>query len=521
MYKIIIADDEPIECRALEKMIQEGMDRCQVIESVRNGLALVEKVEDLQPDIVIVDLNMPGLSGLDAIEILRRKKKNLKIIINTAYSDFAYIKRAMKYQVVDYLLKPVKREELYSLFRNICAQLDEEQAEAEKELRMGEMENQLLSITKNHFLDSLLLKEVNMNDLNHLTEHRNMDYMGGIMLYITVKKCRDQKDELRIKKQFVKCLEDCFQKDGILLTRQYQKGIYGLFMPEVSPEHIQNVFLKKLRAVYGQIEAENYGEFTIGGSEWKRSPNELIQAMQECQAAAQGRKDGGIYFFSKRKCSGADTVEKLLEQTLYLYSKNGLDNSLEVLVHTMKKWQENREKIPFSIMKTGCILCLMQIFLEEGERGETWIGNSRMKWEEWMKAKDYSSFADNLKKLDNLCKSDGRKEINRYVLDTLQYIKREYHKDLSLENVADYAGITPFYLSRLFRKELQAGFTEILTDIRMEKALELLWGTQESIKEVSERTGYLSLSYFYKVFKKYFGITAGELLMEIKEDQNS
>ena len=56
MYKIIIADDEPIECRALEKMIQEGMDRCQVIESVRNGLALVEKVEDLQPDIVIVDL---------------------------------------------------------------------------------------------------------------------------------------------------------------------------------------------------------------------------------------------------------------------------------------------------------------------------------------------------------------------------------------------------------------------------------------------------------------------------------
>ena len=93
MYKIIIADDEALECVALEQMIAEGMNGCKVIGTVYNGLDLVREVEKAGPDIVIVDLHMPGMGGLDAIEILREKKRNLKIVIHTAYSEFSYIKR--------------------------------------------------------------------------------------------------------------------------------------------------------------------------------------------------------------------------------------------------------------------------------------------------------------------------------------------------------------------------------------------------------------------------------------------
>lgn len=518
MYRIIIADDEPIECRALERMIQECMDCCEVLDSVGNGLDLIRAVEEKQPDLVIVDLNMPGLNGLDAIEILRRKKKNLKIIINTAYSDFAYIKRAMKYQVIDYVLKPVKREELQGILKHVCAQLDEEHRAAEKSCRLEKMEGQILESMKNHFMDSLLLGEVNHGDLAHLMGNEGMEYGGSTMFYILPLQCRDSKEERQLPQRFMKYLRKRLEKRGILLTRPYQSGVYGLLLQGTMQGPDQGIFLQKMRETSGDAEAEGYGRLMIGVSEWKKDPDDMAQAARECQTVIRGRQAPGIYVYSRRNKAGMAAVEPLFEPILHSYFQNGLLPAINLLIQRVEKWEQDSAGISFSIMKIGCILCLIRIFLTEGRGGSAWIGNTRMKWEEWMSARDYTAFAVNLKKLEEICEEKQSREINGYIASALEYVEKEYHRDLSLEDVAEYVGITPFYMSRLFRRELQASFTEILTDMRMGKALELLWENGGSIREVSQRTGYVSLSYFYKVFKKYFGVTAGELLMEVEKE---
>ena len=116
-----------------------------------------------------------------------------------------------------------------------------------------------------------------------------------------------------------------------------------------------------------------------------------------------------------------------------------------------------------------------------------------------------------LENVREILRSAETGQMSQYVALARDYMEQKYADDLSLDLVAEHAGITSFYMSRLFRKEMRANFTEILTDIRMGKVLELLWRNACSIREAGERTGYISLSYFHKVVKKYFGITAGEL----------
>ena len=95
MYTVIIAEDEQIECTALVHKIEKLTPQLEVVSTVNDGMSLLHEVEHYHPDIAIVDINMPGLNGLDAIELLRARKMDLKIIINTSYSDFEYIQKAL------------------------------------------------------------------------------------------------------------------------------------------------------------------------------------------------------------------------------------------------------------------------------------------------------------------------------------------------------------------------------------------------------------------------------------------
>ena len=95
-------------------------------------------------------------------------------------------------------------------------------------------------------------------------------------------------------------------------------------------------------------------------------------------------------------------------------------------------------------------------------------------------------------------------------------MEEHYMEDISLEDVADNSGISSFYLSRLLKQELKQTFVEILTDIRMRQALNLLWDENKTVKEIAEKSGYSNITYFYKVFKKYTGMNIGEIRDQMK-----
>ncbi len=498
MYRIIIADDEPMECRALEQLIARGTDRCRVIQSVYNGEELVAAVRAKRPDIVIVDIQMPGLTGLDAIAILREEYRELKIIVNTAYSEFDYIKQAMKYQVVNYVLKPVKREELYGTLKIICDELDDERRFAEKNLRFGKMEGE-------HFMDSLLLEEPDMQSFALLQAERKTQYAGGICLY--VKSCAGE--DRKQAEWLTGHLWERLGKEACLLTKYHRNGMYCLILVSAFAEDFTGGFSEMLREMAGHL-PDDAEEIQIGVSTWKDAPEEFAQAVLECRAVLQGKREPGLWFCSGQRSAGADETEKIFAVVNSTYEKRGW---VEAAVVFLREMQSGRERLSFPVFKIGGIVCLMKLILRENHKNAGWCGDRQMQWAKWVEARNREELCAGASALPELFQEEAAREGNNYVRMAKEYMEKQYMEDVSLDMVADHVGITSFYMSRLLRRETGANFTEMLTDIRMQKALELLWKNECSIREVSERTGYVSLSYFYKVFKKYFGVTAGEILV--------
>lgn len=112
MYKLMIAEDEPLERLALRKIIQKNFFNIDVLEDAKNGTEAVENAKIFQPDIILMDIRMPELTGLEAQERITRILPNIKTIVLTAYGEFDYAQKAIKHGVFDYLLKPVRPDDL-------------------------------------------------------------------------------------------------------------------------------------------------------------------------------------------------------------------------------------------------------------------------------------------------------------------------------------------------------------------------------------------------------------------------
>ena len=105
---------------------------------------------------------------------------------------------------------------------------------------------------------------------------------------------------------------------------------------------------------------------------------------------------------------------------------------------------------------------------------------------------------------------------NDYVRKAVLFMEKNYMDDISLERTAESAGISSFYLSRLLKQELNQNFTDVLTDIRMRKAMQLIWDRKLTVREIAEQCGYSNITYFYKVFKKYTGRSVGQIRSILK-----
>ena len=182
MYRIIIADDEEIECRALEMMIRNEFPDMEILPYVQNGIDLVASVKKNHPDIAIIDINMPGLNGLDALEMIRTRNKELKVIISSAYSEFQFAKKAMKLGVSDYILKPLNRETFCETLRKVTQQVSAEAEKRYEENRTKVQIEEINGVVGSEFLSSLMLGEPDEKSFLMMQSAMNYEYKGCILI---------------------------------------------------------------------------------------------------------------------------------------------------------------------------------------------------------------------------------------------------------------------------------------------------------------------------------------------------
>lgn len=181
-YSILIADDEPIECIALEMLLKNNFPGLRILPSVSNGIDLAASVGRDHPDIAIVDINMPGLNGLDALDMVRSRNPDMKIIIHSAYSEFDYAKRAFALGASDYMVKPIQKPVFLDTMKKILESLGAERQKKSSQETIHRLTGEVHRLAKHDIMSSILLGEVDDQTAKIFLDSLNQEYEGGFLV---------------------------------------------------------------------------------------------------------------------------------------------------------------------------------------------------------------------------------------------------------------------------------------------------------------------------------------------------
>lgn len=175
MYKLMIIDDEPLERFALRKIISNKYFNISIVEDAENGTEAVEKAKIYRPNIILMDIRMPEASGLEAQERIIKVLPHVKTIILSAYDEFEYAQEAIKYGVFDYLLKPVKTEDLISSIDSVIESLVKDNSSMGVQNDAIHVENNLINLL--NYIDQNYCAELKLNTVAEFV-HLNPQYFS-------------------------------------------------------------------------------------------------------------------------------------------------------------------------------------------------------------------------------------------------------------------------------------------------------------------------------------------------------
>jgi YesN/AraC family two-component response regulator len=500
---IAIVEDEKPERESIKLLLGRIANPPEIIFETFNGEDAVRLFEEYRPQVLLVDMNLPGLSGIELIKRVRTMDTEVEVVIISAYSDFVSAREAIQLRVFDYLLKPCSKEKLYHVINRIESKVSEKHRRDENR------------ISSRLFLeiDEYMKKEL----FCYLTSAKIFDeWTVGFMedffkvkerrlccVFVYSGECADDAVLGRLKGRIENRLKP-------LICRITGRDI--LILVQENPGDHEGG--KIARVIESCLKPEQ-GIGCIQGS-WTNSLGPLLQSFKdlaEKQAAMKERRDYKSHgknvldlydietalFKSVVKCRWAD-VERYLIQCDALRKEidQGSANIVKNRAYYCYLWRQVDRYI-FQVTgkrKTIDDKSTIDMMIEKAETTEELTKIIFSFLVKYVESFDFDN-ADYSEKIIEKVK---------------EYISANIKEDLSLERVAEVAGFSSFYLSKLFKKQEKDNFKDYVIKIRMEKAKQLLSCKNLSIKQAAYAVGYPDANYFSRAFKKYTGFPAKNYL---------
>lgn len=505
-YRILIADDEQIECIALELLLKNTFADIQILPSASNGVEFISSVRKNQPDIVIVDINMPGLSGLDALDMIRNQYPGMKIILHSAYSEFSYAKRALALNAFDYIVKPVQKPVFIEMMKNVFRSLDQEREKKTSEENIHQLAREANRLVENDLMSSILLGSINTNTSRLFLHSLSQEYCGGFMVTV-----RMTDNPIAVwNQQKADELLSALNQICICLGKLYHHDLILYIIPG------QGVGESHYREWANSLFSMRKESFLYGVSTWKYSIDELPDALMESGSVLIGKKESGIYFF--------EYAEPVQLHNPFTQEKNRLSGlvltgNINECCHVVSTLIDHAagQGVPLAPLQIYTAYFLIFLYEQTTNKfSSPFYTESQLStaFRELLSCVSYEELEKKLcraiHQLYGILHQPANKS-REYVNKGIIYIRKMFSQNVSLEEISQLVGISPFYLSRLLKQELNKTFVEVLTEVRITEALKLLQDHSKTIREISKDVGYLNPNYFYKVFKKQTGMTVGEI----------
>lgn len=496
MYHVLIVDDEKIERRGIQFLLKQ-IDAEWNIEEAANGRDALELLKQKKFDIMLTDIKMPFMDGLQLIEEAVKLDSEMKIVIFSGYGEFEYARKALIFRVVDYMLKPVEPEAFEKVIKKIISQMESRQ-------RTKEIEEKGISYLKEHVLYGLLngksLEEVK-KESGELVDIREFEDIKSLLL-LEFTGDFFSKAGLGFKDEILKIAGE----DGIYLNLNPQQSVILLKYDESSDvKNMAQAIIIYLKETY----KEDCFVAVVGGIQ---GTEKLEKAYNEAEFLMEARfyqPERKIYISERGEQKedvnhlNDDTLMKQMKQDIRMKDIPGLRE------HFGRFCARYKNQTDFSQVYIKFIFSnlLKDFYNSMPETEESQLNEDITKL---YCATDFKAVMDMVNdNIDRLEKSFGASPsvLHREIETVKQYIYDNYNKELSVDALAQSVYMAPSYLSHVFKKETGQNISKFIKTYRMEKARDMLENTHNKIVNISYAVGYPNVSYFCQSFREYFGIS--------------
>lgn len=522
MFKIMLADDEGIVIDSLEFIINKSFPGECEIEFARTGRNVIELADSFRPDIAVMDIQMPGINGIEAMREIRKTNDNVIFIVMSAYDKFDYAKEAIKLGAIEYITKPMDRDKMVATLKKAMDMVTQARNRRSNDLIIREKLETVVPIIENGLISNVLFHETFDEDFDNYKTMLDITEDYGYMMVLISGDSIDGNHMTNAVGTSVKLQKDYREIRDLLKThsRCFVGGVMGnkiaVLLPYGNPSMEYNersMMINQARELADRLHERTDIKFRIGYGRVKSfgdletSYREAVNALSMTKNTVAHADDLPI------GCAYTDDYPVSLEKNLFDAigkgrSEYAIDNGREFF-----NWIIRQDIMDAKLKVLEFALRAEQIAYENG--GMTYSLTDRHDYlPAIMSASEpeelWKWFRNRIEFSCSAINNSKTESSNDVIKASKKYIEKNYNKNITLEDVSREVNISSYYLSRIFKESTGVNFIDYLTNLRVEEAKELLSKTALSMKEIAVKAGYSDPNYFSKIFKKVVGVTPTE-----------
>ena len=521
-YKVFLVEDEAVTREGIRDNVDWQASGFEFCGEAADGEMALPLLRTAQPDVLITDIKMPFMDGLQLSKIMRERMPWVKIIILSGHDEFEYAQQAIKIGVTDYLLKPITVQSLQNALQKLTVQLDREREEQEnlKKLQMQVEENR--STLRERLLFKLIVGAISPTDVIETGQMLGLDLIARnylvAILKLELSDCTEQYEHEEYQ-QMQNAVMGLIEKNPDAYTLRRDWGDLILIMKGNTREYLEeerDFLLDEIR----QVIAKTRYKLTVGVGTTKKQTADICQSFVEALAYLQNsvNGDGGLnHAFEQAELLKVD--KSAVENYLRSGIKDGFDEFFNEYIRPLGETALKSNLIKNYIF-ADVVLATAKLVTDLGgevdkvvpELNSMEIIMSNIKSMEQLREQVRKIVTTALAYRDDQPKGQYKALIHQ----ANEFIEQHYaDPDLSLNEMAALVNLSASHFSVVFSQETGHTFKEYLTDIRIRKAKELLRMTGLRSADIADRVGYNDPHYFSFVFKKHTGLSPSEFRSQI------
>lgn len=511
-FHVLVVEDEIAVRRSLiGKLRKEGLSL--VIEEAQNAEEAYEIIRESPPEIIFLDMRMPGMGGMKFLEVLSLEFPNIKVVVVSGFSDFEYAQQALRFGAEDYLLKPILKEDLHKTLFTVLQKIQDISEKRIQEVKNKLIYNESLPLLRSSLLNKLL-KGINLRteEITKRLTHLGV-FLDSRFLILVVIRVIDYKNAvhfyLRDNKLLYFSLENVINESVgsdyrfVGFNNEGKEDEYVCVFGFSTAEEIGRI-TERLRSIINNVMKFNKFQVEVAVSRSFSEIHQMHQAYEEVSVLWENNKITGIYRVEENN----EFPEVRFQGQINPKEVNRLHSILESgEIKEIPSFVDEVFPGRFDVIAADAIYRALEEY---------------MRWK-------YAEAPIFIKSSELICGNDGKNRLIKTITDAVQYVAKRggaepnevirkakayidqyYYEDLTLDFISSKFFLNRTYFSELFSREAGEGFKKYVNRIRIDKAKKLLVSQDMKASAVAELVGFNDPVYFSITFKKYTGMPPGE-----------